>query len=317
MLIRLDEVFGVDNGPANDAWERPRTGSPARRRWSATSLGRVLFNEALPEDYRFVNYQVPKKELGAIVNDLAERYPKVQVGGDPGRPQGGRLPLGDPRGRHDRHRRRRHPAGQGATSWSGTRPRPRKIEKQYERGVITDSERRAELIEIWTRARAEVCQAMVDNFPTTNPVWVMVNSGARGNMMQISQIAGMRGLVANPKGEIIPRPIKANFREGLSVLEYFISTHGARKGLADTALRTADSGYLTRRLVDVSQDVIIREEDCGTERGVVMPIGTIRRRQGDRDPRRARRDQRLRPRPGRRREAADGTVIAAGQRRPG
>ena len=116
---------------------------------------------------------------------------------------------------------------------------------------------------------------MVDNFPTTNPVWVMVNSGARGNMMQISQIAGMRGLVANPKGEIIPRPIKANFREGLSVLEYFISTHGARKGLADTALRTADSGYLTRRLVDVSQDVIIREEDCGTERGVLMPIGTV------------------------------------------
>ena len=91
--------------------------------------------------------------------------------------------------------------------------------------------------------------------------------------MQVRQIAGMRGLVANPKGEIIPRPIKANFREGLSVLEYFISTHGARKGLADTALRTADSGYLTRRLVDVSQDVIIREEDCGTERGLVMPIG--------------------------------------------
>ena len=100
----------------------------------------------------------------------------------------------------------------------------------------------------------------------------MVNSGARGNMMQMRQIAGMRGLVANPKGEIIPRPIKANFREGLSVLEYFISTHGARKGLADTALRTADSGYLTRRLVDVSQDVIIREEDCGTERGVTLAI---------------------------------------------
>ncbi len=101
---------------------------------------------------------------------------------------------------------------------------------------------------------------------------MMVNSGARGNWMQVRQIAGMRGLVANPKGEIIPRPIKSNFREGLSVLEYFISTHGARKGLADTALRTADSGYLTRRLVDVSQDVIIREEDCGTDRGLMMPI---------------------------------------------
>ena len=114
---------------------------------------------------------------------------------------------------------------------------------------------------------------MEANFPKDNPVWMMVHSGARGNMMQVRQIAGMRGLVANPKGEIIPRPIKTNFREGLTVLEYFISTHGARKGLADTALRTADSGYLTRRLVDVSQDVIIREEDCGTERGVVMRIG--------------------------------------------
>ena len=115
---------------------------------------------------------------------------------------------------------------------------------------------------------------MEANFPKTNPVWMMVHSGARGNMMQVRQIAGMRGLVANPKGEIIPRPIKANFREGLSVLEYFISTHGARKGLADTALRTADSGYLTRRLVDVSQDVIIREDDCGTDRGLVFPIAT-------------------------------------------
>ena len=119
---------------------------------------------------------------------------------------------------------------------------------------------------------------------------MMVNSGARGNMMQVRQIAGMRGLVANPKGEIIPRPIKANFREGLSVLEYFISTHGARKGLADTALRTADSGYLTRRLVDVSQDVIIREEDCGTERGLHAPDrrpkasdGTLRRARRRRD----------------------------------
>ena len=120
---------------------------------------------------------------------------------------------------------------------------------------------------MWTKATSEVAKEMEINFPKTNPVYIMVNSGARGNMMQMRQIAGMRGLVANPKGEIIPRPIKANFREGLSVLEYFISTHGARKGLADTALRTADSGYLTRRLVDVSQDVIIREEDCGTDRG--------------------------------------------------
>ena len=105
---------------------------------------------------------------------------------------------------------------------------------------------------------------------------MMANSGARGNIMQIRQLAGMRGLVANPKGEIIPRPIKSNFREGLSVLEYFISTHGARKGLADTALRTADSGYLTRRLVDVAQEVIIREEDCGTDRSISTTVNVRR-----------------------------------------
>ncbi|HEU4998478.1 MAG TPA: DNA-directed RNA polymerase subunit beta', partial [Lapillicoccus sp.] len=150
--------------------------------------------------------------------------------------------------------------------------RAEKVQSQYERGLITDDERRQELINIWTEATNEVADAMQDAFPKTNPVFMMVNSGARGNWMQVRQIAGMRGLVANPKGEIIPRPIKANFREGLTVLEYFISTHGARKGLADTALRTADSGYLTRRLVDVSQDVIIREEDCGTDRGILMPI---------------------------------------------
>ena len=149
-----------------------------------------------------------------------------------------------------------------------------KIEKQYLRGVITEEERRQELVEVWTKATSEVAKEMEANFPKTNPVYIMVNSGARGNMMQMRQIAGMRGLVANPKGEIIPRPIKANFREGLSVLEYFIATHGARKGLADTALRTADSGYLTRRLVDVSQDVIIREEDCGTDRGLPMTIAS-------------------------------------------
>ena len=137
---------------------------------------------------------------------------------------------------------------------------------------------------------------MKANFPKTNPIFMMVDSGARGNMMQVRQIAGMRGLVSNPKGEIIPRPIKASYREGLSVLEYFISTHGARKGLADTALRTADSGYLTRRLVDVSQDVIIREEDCGTERGLKLRDRRARRRTA-RCARRRRRDLGLRAQP--------------------
>ena len=113
---------------------------------------------------------------------------------------------------------------------------------------------------------------MEENLDELNPIFMMANSGARGSFKQIRQLAGMRGLMANPKGEIIERPIKANFMEGLSVLEYFISTHGARKGLADTALRTADSGYLTRRLVDVSQDVIIREDDCGTKDYIELPL---------------------------------------------
>ena len=145
-----------------------------------------------------------------------------------------------------------------------------KVESQYERGIITDDERRQQEIEIWTDATNQVTKAMQDLMQSTpfNPIDMMVGSGARGNVMQVRQIAGMRGLVANPRGEIIPRPIKSNFREGLSVLEYFISTHGARKGLADTALRTADSGYLTRRLVDVAQELIVREIDCDTIRGI-------------------------------------------------
>ena len=126
----------------------------------------------------------------------------------------------------------------------------------------TEDDRYASLIDIWTKATAEVAEAMRENFPQRNTVYQMVVSGARGNWDQIRQLAGMRGLVADPKQRLIERPIKSNYREGLSVLEYFIATHGARKGLADTALRTADSGYLTRRLVDVSQDVIVREDDC-------------------------------------------------------
>ncbi len=237
----------------------------------STTIGRALFNEALPADYPFVDYDVTKKELGRIVEKLAELYPKVTVAQT--------LDALKELGFHWASRA-------GATIGIEdvvTPPRKReilegyetkadKVQSQYEKGLITDDERRQELIEIWTQATKEVGEEMEAHFPRTNPVWMMVYSGARGNMMQIRQIAGMRGLVANPKGEIIPRPIKSNFREGLSVLEYFISTHGARKGLADTALRTADSGYLTRRLCDVAQDVIIREEDCGTDRGLVLPI---------------------------------------------
>ena len=236
-----------------------------------TTLGRALFNEALPTDYAFVNVEVGKKKLGQIVNDLAERYPKIEVAATLDR----LTDLGF-----------RWATRSGVTVsisdvqtpptkpeiLAGYEAKAAKITKQYERGKVTDEERHQELVQLWTDATAELTAAMEANFTRDNPIFMMVHSGARGNMTQMRQIAAMRGLVANPKGEIIARPIKSNFREGLSVLEYFISTHGGRKGQADTALRTADSGYLTRRLVDVSQDVIIREEDCGTERGLTKVI---------------------------------------------
>jgi DNA-directed RNA polymerase subunit beta' len=150
--------------------------------------------------------------------------------------------------------------------------RVQKIETQFERGLITEEERHESIVNIWTEATDTVADAMEKTLYELNPIYMMANSGARGSFKQIRQLAGMRGLMANPKGEIMELPIKANFMEGLSVLEYFISTHGARKGLADTALRTADSGYLTRRLVDVSQDVIVRTEDCGSEEAVELPV---------------------------------------------
>ncbi|MFB9316685.1 DNA-directed RNA polymerase subunit beta' [Cryptosporangium minutisporangium] len=271
--IRIDGAPNVDNGAGAEPWVAPEDWEPGSPLLVETTLGRVFFNETLPTDYRFVNYEVRKPQLSAIVNDLAERYPKVQVAAtlDALKAYGFRWATR---------------AGVTISIDDVVTPPTKpeildryekdadKIERQYQRGVITGEERRQELIEIWTKATNEVAKAMEANFPETNPIWMMVNSGARGNMIQVRQIAGIRGLVANPKGETIPRPIKSSFREGLSVLEYFISTHGARKGLADTALRTADSGYLTRRLVDVSQDVIIREENCGTERGVSVPIAT-------------------------------------------
>jgi len=236
-----------------------------------TTLGRAIFNEILPEGYKFVDYDVTKKLLGQIVDDLAEGFAKVTVAQTLDALKSLGFYWATRAGITIAIEDVVTPAGKQAIL-DGYEIKAEKVQSQYEKGLITDDERRQELIEIWTNATAEVAKAMEDNFPKTNPVWMMVYSGARGNMMQVRQIAGMRGLVANPKGEIIPRPIKSNFREGLSVLEYFIATHGARKGLADTALRTADSGYLTRRLCDVAQDVIIREEDCGTDRGLTLKI---------------------------------------------
>ncbi|WP_127794280.1 DNA-directed RNA polymerase subunit beta' [Agromyces sp. LHK192] len=241
-----------------------------------TTLGRAIFNEALPVDYPFFNEQAGKGQISAIVNDLAERYPKTEVAATLDRIKdagfrwatrsGVTVALSDivelPQKREIVSKYEKQAA---------------KVQGQFDKGLTTDLERRQELIQIWTKATDEVAKAMQEEFASNpeNTINRMVTSGARGNWLQVRNIAGMRGLVNNPKGEIIPRPIISSYREGLSVAEYFIATHGARKGLADTALRTADSGYLTRRLVDVSQDVIIREDDCGTSKGLELPIAAV------------------------------------------
>jgi DNA-directed RNA polymerase subunit beta' len=236
-----------------------------------TTPGRVLFNEGLPFAFRYVNTLVGKRStpIGEIVEELTAGWGKQEVAASLDRIKA----LGF-----------RYASQSGLTiSINDVQTPPEKqaildryekeaekAETQFKRGIITDDERRQKEVEIWTSANSEVGQAMEKTLSglTFNPLDMMVDSGARGNAQQIRQIAGMKGLVSNPRGEMIPRPIKSSFREGLSVLEYFISTHGARKGLADTALRTADSGYLTRRLVDVAQELIIREDDCGTTRGI-------------------------------------------------
>ncbi|TQN33053.1 DNA-directed RNA polymerase subunit beta' [Haloactinospora alba] len=260
-----------DVQPPRD-WTPPEGHEPGGPYVLETTLGRYLFNESMPADYPFVNYQVGKKQMSALVNELAEGYPKVHVATT--------LDALKDAGYHWATRSGLTvgiddvvPPPQKQEKLDAYERQADKIQREFDRGLITDDERRQELTEIWTKATNEVSEEVEDQFPADNPVWMMVDSGARGNMMQIRQIAGIRGLVSNTKGDTIPRPIKSSYREGLSVLEYFISTHGQRKGLADTALRTADSGYLTRRLVDVSQDVIVRESDCGTDRSLVHEIG--------------------------------------------
>ncbi len=263
--IRLNDVVFPD-GEAPEGY----AGGPVLKE---TTLGRAIFNETLPADYPYVEAVADKGKLSSIVNDLAERYPKVEVAATLDRVKdagfhwatrsGVTVALSDVLTPPNKRQ-----------IIEGYEKQASKVQSQFEKGLTTDAERRQELIEIWNKATAEVAKAMEDNLPVDNNINRMVTSGARGNWMQVRQIAGMRGLVSNPKGEIIPRPIISSYREGLSVAEYFIATHGARKGLADTALRTADSGYLTRRLVDVSQDVIIREDDCGTTKGLELVVAS-------------------------------------------
>jgi DNA-directed RNA polymerase subunit beta' len=234
-----------------------------------TTVGRLIFNSVIPPEVGYVNEVAGKKTLNNIV---AKSY---RVGGYQVTAEllDGIKSLGF------KYSTR---AGMTVGLADITVPKEKKqiladadalvskTEQQYRRGLITDEERYTKVIEIWTKATDTVTKALMDTLSKFNPVYMMATSGARGNIQQLRQLAGMRGLMADPSGRTIELPIKANFREGLTVLEYFISSHGARKGLADTALRTADSGYLTRRLVDVSQDVIVREEDCGTTQGIIV-----------------------------------------------
>ncbi|HEY6316814.1 MAG TPA: DNA-directed RNA polymerase subunit beta', partial [Acidimicrobiia bacterium] len=234
-----------------------------------TTLGRLLLNDALPADFPYVDATLKKRDLTEILGDVVDRYSRAEVartldnlkdlGFEFATRAGLTISIADVK-----------TPDQKAALLERFEGEAEKVEQQYDRGILTDDERRQKEVEIWTEATDEVRRAMEAELSAEkfNPVDMMVGSGARGNVMQVRQIAGMRGLVANPRGEIIPRPIKSNFREGLSVLEYFISTHGARKGLADTALRTADSGYLTRRLVDVAQELIVRDDDCESGRGI-------------------------------------------------
>ncbi len=258
-----------------------------------TTVGRIIFNDSVeraiaaaledeydPEKYEFVNRSLKKRDVNDIVTGLVDAYgaPAVALVLDSFKDLGFHFAT---------------KAGITISKNDVVAPPSKdemleryegdsdKIMEQYDDGYITAEERKESITRLWNSATDEVGQAMEDNLQELNPIFMMANSGARGSFKQIRQLAGMRGLMANPKGEIIERPIKANFMEGLTVLEYFISTHGARKGLADTALRTADSGYLTRRLVDVSQDVIVRIEDCKTKDLVDMPV---RREAGEINP---------------------------------
>jgi DNA-directed RNA polymerase subunit beta' len=251
--------------------EQAGIGVKGASRSLVTTAGRVFFNEALPGGFRFINVLIGKNALpiGSIVEEISNSFGRQEVatsldaikslGFRFATQSGLTISIDDV-----------VTSPEKAAILNKYEEQAAKVEANYRRGVIVDDERRQQEIEIWTNANKEVGDAFdrAINAIADNPIRMMVDSGARGNSQQIRQIAAMKGLVSNPRGEMIPRPIKSSFREGLSVLEYFISTHGTRKGLGDTALRTADSGYLTRRLVDVAQELIVTQYDCETSRGV-------------------------------------------------
>jgi DNA-directed RNA polymerase subunit beta' len=242
-----------------------------------TTVGRVLFNEILPPEVRFVNDALDKKKLKELV---AEVYAKLgpegtadivdrikEIGFKYATRSGLTIAIDDITVPPEKR-----------TILDRITARVNEVEQQYRKGLITEEEQYVKTVELWTEATEQVTEAVAKGMRESSPIRVMANSGAtKGGFQPIRQLAGMRGLMADPAGRIIALPIKSNFREGLTALEYFISTHGARKGLADTALRTADAGYLTRRLVDVAQEVIIYEEDCGTNAGIWIDAGSKER----------------------------------------
>jgi len=234
-----------------------------------TTVGKVLFNKTLPEGFGFVNRELNKNKVGDIVVECYERFGHSatikllddikRLGFEMGTLGGISIGINDLQVPEEKQ-----------AILKEAREEVAKVEEQYRKGIITDSERKSKIIDIWTHTTDKVSDMLFKGMEPFNPIFMMADSGARGSRLQVRQLAGMRGLMAKPSGEIIENPITANFREGLNVLEYFISTHGARKGLADTALKTADAGYLTRRLVDVAQEVIVNEEDCGTLNGITV-----------------------------------------------
>ena len=236
--------------------------------------GRVIFNEAIPQNLGFVDRTEPGKEFDLEINELVDKKILRKIV-DACYHIHGNAGTCDMLDRIKKLGFNYSTKGAITVSVSDvTIPEAKKtllekadsdvlnIEKQYRRGLISNEERYEHVVDIWQKTTQDVTDALMESLDAFNPIYMMATSGARGDKNQIRQLAGMRGLMADPSGQIIEVPIRANFREGLTVLEFFNSTHGARKGLADTALRTADSGYLTRRLVDVSQDVIVREKDC-------------------------------------------------------
>ena len=237
-----------------------------------TTPGRIIFNrQCLPADYPFINYKMVKSDIGALVNDCCDRYTTAEV-----------EPILDAIKATGFHYATL--AGLTVSVWDATTPEDKpqlleeaqervdEINEYYEDGFLSELERHTEVVNAWTECTDLLATEMLAGFAEDNPIYMMADSGARGSKTQLRQLAGMRGLMADMSGDTIDLPIKANFREGLEPLEYFISTYGARKGLVDTASHTSDSGYLTRRLVDVAQDVIVREEDCGTDEGVTYPL---------------------------------------------